>query len=151
MLPRSMVVRIRLILRLLRNRSRGWLKWILIFVQVQIHWFYYQVANMYWIYFNPFPFSDQYLSIASYLHMGCLYLHCFFSLLATGLFAGEKDSKVFVSLVCIDIVWVANYFARYGEDFMLPTFDFMSIKSMAYLLIIGLYKAGVKILRHAHT
>jgi hypothetical protein len=128
-----------------------WLKYIFLFGQVQIHYFYYSVSNQYYVYIRPFPFSDQTLSIASYLHMGCLYLHCFFSLLATALFAGERYSKMFIFLVCLDIVWVANYFARYGEDFLLPTFDMMSVKAILYLVIIGLYKARIKFLRHATT
>lgn len=77
-----------------------------------------------------------------------MFMHMFFSLLATALFAGEKYAKVFIILVCLDIVWVANYFARYAEDFMLPTFDMLSIKSMVYLVVIGLYKAGLKYLRY---
>lgn len=105
----------------------------------------------YYVYIKPFPFSEQVISIASLMHMGCLYLHCFFSLLATALFAGERYSKVFIFLVCLDIVWVANFFARYGEDFLLPTFDFMSVKAIFYLVIIGLYKARIKYLRHATT
>jgi len=78
-------------------------------------------------------------------------MHCFFSLLATALFAHERYSKMYLFLVCIDIVWVSNYFARYGEDFLMPTFDFMSVKAILYLVIIGLYKARIKYFRYDAT
>lgn len=120
------------------------IKWIILFAQVQIHYFYYSVQNCYYVYVHPFPFSDQYISIAAYMSYAAMFMHMFFSLLATALFAGEKYARIFTILVCLDIVWVANYFARYASDFMLPTFDMISVKSMVYLVVIGLYKARIK-------
>lgn len=118
---------------------------------VQIHYFYYSVQDMYYVYVHPFPLSDQYISIASYMSYAAIYMHMLFSLLATAHFAGEKYAKVFIILVCVDIVWVANYFARYAEDFMLPTFDMISVKAVVYMAVIGLYKSGLKYLRYANT
>lgn len=126
----------------------NWLKWVFLFGQVQIHYFYFSVSNQYHVYIRPFPFSEQTISIASFLHMGCLYMHCLFSLLATALFASRRYSKMYILLVCLDIVWVANFFARYGEDFLLPSFTMISVKALLYLAIIGLYHAGLKHLRY---
>lgn len=127
------------------------MKWVILFAQVQIHYLYYSVQNQYYVYVQPFPLSDQVISTAAYMSYAAMFMHMFFSLLATALFAGERYARVFIILVSLDIVWVANYFARYASDFMLPTFDMISVKSIVYLVVIGLYKARIKYLRHATT
>jgi len=127
------------------------MKWIYLGMIVWIRFFYYSIENLPVWYIRPFPFSDQEISVHAYVHYGCGYMAMLFALLAIGHFAEEKYAKLFTVIVCLEIICVASYFIRYGEDFFLPTFDMVSVRCIIYFVLIGLTIARENYLKYAHS
>lgn len=113
------------------------MKWLMLFMSIGIYFLYYAIEDYpQHLDIQPFPFSAQKISPQVYIHYGCGYIGRIFCIIAVGLFA-NRYAWSFIILTSLEIISTVSYFCRYGEYFLMPGFDTMSIKYVVYLIVAG--------------
>lgn len=126
-------------------------KWSLFVMCVMCYVVYYAIPNVPGApTFKFFSYSDQRLTLPMYCHFWAGYISRMFFVLALDAFSKYQYSRHMRLLCVLELLAMANYFFRYGEDFFVLhfgkydfPFDMMVVRIGAWVTV-----ALINIFRH---
>ena len=117
------------------NRMEENRKWLMLWSCVGVYMVYYLTPDdKGGALLSLFPFSEQQLTMRSYVYFACVYVSRMLFVLTISEFA-VTYRKSFQVLFWLEAIAVVNFFTRYGEDFYYPGFDMMTIRFFVWGIV----------------